>query len=46
MDKCGALDFVLESVVEIVPASPKRLKKTKNLMKKKADLPMAFAVQP
>ena len=39
----AALDFVLESVVEIVPASTKSLKKTKNLMKKYADLPMDFA---
>jgi hypothetical protein len=29
--QCAALDFVLESVVEIVPASTKSLKKTKNL---------------
>jgi len=41
--QCAALDFVLESVVEIVPASIKSLKKTKNLMKKYADLPMDFA---
>lgn len=41
--QCAALDFVLESVVEIVPASTKSLKKTKNLMKKYADLPMDFA---
>jgi predicted nucleic acid-binding protein len=42
--QCAALDFVLESVVEIVPASTMSLKKTKNLMKKYADLPMDFAV--
>jgi hypothetical protein len=41
--QCAALDFVLESVVEIVPASTMSLKKTKNLMKKYADLPMDFA---
>jgi len=41
--QCAALDFVLESVVELVPASTKSLKKTKNLMKKYSDLPMDFA---
>ena len=41
--QCAALDFVLESVVEIVPSSTESLKKTKNLMKKYADLPMDFA---
>ncbi len=41
--QCAALDFVLESVVEIVPSNPESLKKTKNLMKKYADLPMDFA---
>ena len=41
--QCAALDFVLESVVEIVPASTMSLKKTKNLMKKYAYLPMDFA---
>ena len=41
--QCAALDFVLESVVDIVPASIKSLKKTKNLMKKYADLPMDYA---
>ena len=41
--QCAALDFVLESVVEIVPANTKSLKKTKSLMKKYADLPMDFA---
>lgn len=40
--QCAALDFVLDSVVEIVPSSPDSLKKTKNLMKKYADLPMDF----
>jgi len=41
--QCAALDFVLESVVEIVPANTKSLQKTKNLMKKYADLPMDYA---
>ena len=41
--QCAALDFVLESVVEIVPSNTESLKKTKNLMKKYADLPMDFA---
>ena len=41
--QCAALDFVLESVVEIVPSSSESLKKTKSLMKKYADLPMDFA---
>ncbi len=41
--QCAALDFVLESVVEIVPASIKSLKTTKNMMKKYADLPMDYA---
>ena len=41
--QCAALDFVLESVIEIVPANTKSLQKTKNLMKKYADLPMDFA---
>ena len=41
--QCAALDFVLESVVEIVPSSTDSLMKTKNLMKKYADLPMDFA---
>ena len=40
--RCAALDFVLESVVEIVPSSAGSLKKTKKLMKKYADLPMDF----
>ena len=41
--QCAALDFVLESVVEIVPSNAGSLKKTKNLMKKYADRPMDFA---
>ena len=41
--QCAALDFVLESVVDIVPANTTSLKKTKNLMKKYADLTMDYA---
>jgi predicted nucleic acid-binding protein len=41
--QCAALDFVLKSVVEIVPSSTDSLKKAKTLMKKYADLPMDFA---
>ena len=41
--QCAALDFVLESVVEIVPSSTDILEKAKNLMKKYADLPMDYA---
>ena len=39
----AALDFILETVVEIVPSNIESLKKTKSLMKKYADLPMDFA---
>ena len=39
----AAMDFVLKSVVEIVPSSIESLKKTKGLMNKYADLPMDFA---
>ena len=41
--QCAALDFVLKTVVEIVPPSIESLKKAKNLMKKYADLPMDYA---
>jgi predicted nucleic acid-binding protein len=41
--QCAALDFVLKSVVEVVPASPKSMKKARYLMKKYADLPMDYA---
>ena len=41
--QCAALDFVLESVVEIVPSNIKSLQKIKKLMEKYADLPMDFA---
>ena len=37
------MDFILETVVEIVPSNIESLKKTKSLMKKYADLPMDFA---
>ncbi len=39
----AALDFVLKSVVELVPSSNTSLKKSKDLMKKYADLPMDYA---
>ena len=41
--QCAAIGFILEAVVEIVPASIESLKKAKNLMKKYADLPMDYA---
>jgi len=41
--QCATLDFVLESVVDIVPANTKSLKKAKNLMKKYAELPLDYA---
>ena len=39
----AAIDFVLKSVVEIIPSSVKTLKKAKNLIKKYSDLPMDYA---
>ncbi len=39
----AALDFIIESVVEIVPANTASLKKCKILMKKYAELPMDYA---
>ena len=39
----AAIDFVLKSVVEMVPADRQSLLKTKNLLKKYADLPMDYA---
>lgn len=39
----AAIDFVLKSVVEIVPQSIESLKKEKNLIKKYSDLPMDYA---
>jgi len=41
--QCAAIDFVLTSVVEIVPANKQSLLQTKNLLKKFADLPMDYA---
>jgi predicted nucleic acid-binding protein len=41
--QCAALDFVLGSIVDVVPSNTESLKKTRNLMKKYADLPMDFA---
>jgi len=39
----AAIDFVLKSVVEIIPSSAESLKKAKNLIKKYSDLPMDYA---
>jgi predicted nucleic acid-binding protein len=39
----AAIDFVLKTVVEIIPSSIESLKKTKNLIKKYSDLPMDYA---
>ncbi len=39
----AAIDFVLKSIVEILPSNMQSLKKVKNLMKKYADLPMDYA---
>ena len=39
----AAIDFVLKSVVEIIPSNIESLKKTKNLIKKYSDLPMGYA---
>ena len=39
----AAIDFVLKSVVEIIPSSVESLKKAKNLIKKYSDLPMDYA---
>jgi len=39
----AAIDFVLNSVVEIIPSSVESLKKAKNLINKYSDLPMDFA---
>jgi predicted nucleic acid-binding protein len=39
----AALDFVLQTIVEIVPSNIQSLQKTKNLMKKYSDLPMDYA---
>lgn len=39
----AAIDFVLKSVVELIPTSFESLAKVKNLMKKYTDLPMDYA---
>jgi predicted nucleic acid-binding protein len=41
--QCAAIDFVLKSVVDIIPASLQSLQKTKILLKKYADFPMNYA---
>ena len=38
-----AIDFILKSVVEIIPSSAESLKKVKDLIKKYSDLPMDYA---
>ena len=39
----AAIDFVLKSIVDIVPSNKQSLRKTRILMKKYADLPMDYA---
>ena len=39
----AAIDFVLKSVVKLIPTSVESLGKVKNLMKKYSDLPMDYA---
>jgi len=39
----AAIDFVLNSVVQIIPSSLESLKKSKQLMNKYSDLPMHYA---
>ena len=39
----AAIDFVLKSIVDIVPSNNLSLRKARNLMKKYADLPMDYA---
>lgn len=39
----AALDFVIESVVEIIPLNIESTKQCKNLMQKYSDLPMDYA---
>jgi uncharacterized protein len=39
----AAIDFVLQSVVEIIPSSIESLKRVKYLIKKYSDLPMDYA---
>lgn len=39
----AAIDFILQSVVELIPSSIESLRKAKNLIKKYSDLPMDYA---
>ena len=39
----AAIDFILQSVVDIIPSSIESLRKAKNLIKKYSDLPMDYA---
>ena len=39
----AAIDFILKSVVELIPTSVESLGRVKNLMKKYSDLPMDYA---
>lgn len=39
----AAIDFVLESVVEIIPSSVESMKQSKDLIRKYSDLPMDYA---
>ena len=39
----AAIDFVLKSVIELIPASDESLKKVRTLIKKYSDLPMDYA---
>ncbi|MBA3035266.1 MAG: PIN domain-containing protein [Desulfobacterium sp.] len=39
----AAIDFVVESVVELIPSGTESLKKAKSLMQKYSDLPMDYA---
>jgi len=41
--QCAAMDFVLESVVKIVPSDNESIKKMKGLMRKYDSLPMDYA---
>ncbi len=41
--QCAAIDFVVESLIEIVPSNRESLRKTKNLLRKYADLPMDYS---
>ena len=39
----AAIDFVLKSVIELIPAGDESLKKVRTLIKKYSDLPMDYA---